>query len=247
MFTYDEPSFERVRRVRLLRLRYLNDDRCTEDAFASALGVEICVLRKIESGREETDFAKASEVLHVSVDHLMSGRIMAEDKFAEPFVFRPHIGSVMHAARMQLRNESGKGERKEYSLKSVAQKLGVSSMELKRIEELNKSKNVVYSVRNARSARTRVHVNERFLRRVSEVLGLELSYIRSLATSSFPLGQEKKAIASKDHQTVRFIEEDNQIKGLVVLTGALTKNDLYDLKQRIEIEVDILRSKSHPK
>lgn len=230
MFTYSEPSYERVRRTRLLRLKYLNDHRCKEEEFAKALGVDVSTLKRIESGRERIDFSKASKILGVSIDYLMSGLIMAEDQFVEPIVHRSQIGSVMHACRI----EQGRKGLKKLTLLAAAAALGkISSMGLKRIEELGSSK--------------RYLGNQQFLCKVANLYKLPLAYVKSLVDASFPRGIDRKKVTAKDESLIRYIRKGGHIEGLVVLKGDLAPSDLESLKQRIEIEVDILRSKSHPK
>jgi transcriptional regulator with XRE-family HTH domain len=225
MYTYREPSFERVRRIRLLRLKYLNDSRCKDENFAKTVGVDTSTLKRIESGREEIAFDKASKILGVTIEYLMSEIIMAEDMFAEPIVHRPQIGSMMHALRIQRAEK----DRKKFTLKAVAAALGkISSMELKRIEELGNSKYLQ---------------DEKFLKKVAELFGVPWDYLKALVETSFPRGKDKKEATSNVCDPVRYIKEGEKIKGLTVLRAGLTTEDMEALKRRIELEIDILRKK----
>ena len=160
----------------------------------------------------------------------MSGLIMAEDQFVEPIVHRSQIGSVMHACRI----EQGRKGLKKLTLLAAAAALGkISSMGLKRIEELGSSK--------------RYLGNQQFLCKVANLYKLPLAYVKSLVDASFPRGIDRKKVTAKDESLIRYIRKGGHIEGLVVLKGDLAPSDLESLKQRIEIEVDILRSKSHPK
>jgi transcriptional regulator with XRE-family HTH domain len=229
MYTYNEPSYERVRRMRLLRLKYLNDYRCKDDEFSEAIGTDVRTLKRIESGREEIDFAKASKVLRVSIDYLMAGKIMAEDQFVEPVVHRSQIGSVMHSCRIERRAKN----RKSFTLKAVAKALNdISSMELKRIEELGSSK----YLRDAK-----------FLKKVARLYELPVDYVESLARDSFLRGDDRIKNVTVNKGIVRLIEKDKIVEGIIIQKGDLSQADLESLKRRIEIEVGILRSKSNQK
>ncbi|MCX5657198.1 MAG: helix-turn-helix transcriptional regulator [Candidatus Omnitrophica bacterium] len=235
MYKYNEPSSERIRRIRLLRLKYLSDNNCKEGKFAKLVGISPEALKKIESGKEEIDsdtFSKLSEILGVSIEHLMHNRIMAEDQFIEPIIHSPQVGSLIHALRMQLMNKADKNNWRKYSLKSAAKDLGISSMELKRIEALSKSKYLS---------------DNKFICKVADLFNIPVAYIKDLVDSSFPRGKEKKEATAKDSNYVSYFKDGEEIRGLVVLRNDLEKKDLETLKKRIELEINFLRSNSYLK
>jgi transcriptional regulator with XRE-family HTH domain len=229
---YVEPSFERIRRIRLVRKKYLKDTNCSDQRFSKLIGIKPIDLKKIESHKKEISlsvFQGCSKIFGVSVDHLVSDKIMWEDQFNEPILFKVQIGSVMHAIRTELALKKGW---RNYSLKSVAEKLGISSMELKRIEEMNKSSHFI---------------DPRFLKKVSEILNLSITYIEDLLGTSFPRGDKRKEAVSKVSDQVHCIKEGGEIKGIIVLKVDLKKDNLEQLQERIKSDIDILHSKSSRK
>ncbi len=233
MQQYTEADFERIRRIRLVRQKYLKDINCSEERFSRLLGIKSNELKKIESGKMAISpdvFQSCSRVFGVSVDHLMSNKIMWEDQFNEPILFSSQIGSVMHAKRIEFGKKCG--DWRDYSLKSVAQKLGISSMELKRIEEMNKSSHFT---------------NPRFLKKVAEILNLPATYIEDLLETSFPRGDDRKKALSKTDDQVRYIRDGKETKGIIVLKDDLSTDNFEQLHDRVKSDVDFLRSKSSRK
>ncbi len=231
---YVEPDFERIRRIRLVKQKYLKDSDCFEERFSRLVRIKLNVLKKIESGKMVISpdvFQGCSRIFGVSADHLMSNKIMWEDQFNEPILFSSQIGSVMHAKRAQFAVEKD-GNWRDYSLKSVAENLGISSMELKRIEEMNKSSHFT---------------NPRFLKKVSEILKLSATYIEDLIETSFPRGDDRKKALLKNDGQVRYLREGKETKGIVVLKDILSTDNFEQLQKRIKLEVDILRGKSSRK
>jgi transcriptional regulator with XRE-family HTH domain len=235
MQQYVEPSFERIRRIRLVRQKYLKDTDCSEERFSKLLKIKPNDLKKIESGREKQTplevFQNCSKILGVSVDHLISNKILWEDQFVEPIMFCPQIGSVMHAIRAQLASDKESNWR-DYSLKSVAVKLGISSMDLKRIEEMNWSNHFE---------------NRELFKKLAEVYNLSVADFQDLYETSFPRGDERREAVSRDNDQVRYIKENGVIKGIIVLKDDLGTDDFAQLHERIKLDVDFLRSKSSRK
>ena len=229
MYKYHEPMYERIRRIRLLRSKYLKDENCSEDKFARYLGIKPGLLRKIELGEEEPStemLSKASKILKVSIEHLLENKIIAEDELTEPITFTPQIGSVIHATRTGLIKASESNWR-QYSLKSVSQKLGVSSMELKRIEDLNGSKNLD---------------DPKFMKKLASLFNLPLTYIMDLRESSFPRGETKKKDISIYSKPVHYLRDGNAVRGIIVLNEKLNKCDFDILEKRIKFEIELLSS-----
>lgn len=231
MYKYSEPMYERIRRIRLLRKKYLKDESCAEDQFAKLLGIKPSLLKRIENSEDIPSaeiLAKISKILKVSIEHLLDNRVMAEDEFAEPITFVPQIGSVIHAERIRNISNARKGDWRKYSLKSVAGKLDMTSMELKRIEDLNKSTKLS---------------DARFLKKLSSIYGLPHTYIKDLTESSFPRGDKKKDAVAACSEAVHYVRDGDKVKGLVVVSDSFSQRDLDVLKKRIEFEVELLRSK----
>ncbi|MCP4649621.1 MAG: helix-turn-helix transcriptional regulator [PVC group bacterium] len=225
MSEYNEPRFERIRRIRLLRLKYLNDKSCSEKEFAKVLNVKVGELKKIESGKIEPNaemLNNLSTALGVSIEHIVSEKLMWEDQSAEPVIYKSQIGSVIHATRIKL----GKTDWKEYSLKSMADKLGISSMELKRIEDLGKSKYLA---------------EKKFLEKVAKNLNVSFDYIKAIAEKSFPRGKDKKHASLKNIDQVFFTNDGAKRNGLLVLGFGLNIKKLEILKKRIELEIELLK------
>ena len=230
MYKYKEQSFERIRRIRLLRLKYLGDTKCKEETFARLLDIEVKDLKKIESGDktiESGKLNKLSELLGVSIEHIVEEKTTLEDLFIEPILLKYQIGSLMHGLRAERINKATKGDWRKYSLKSIAKALGISSMELKRIESLNRSSHFK---------------NEKFLHKVSNMFDVPYNYIRGLTDSSFFRGEDRKEAVAKGPEKIRYTENTHG-KRLVVLVDSLNKKEVEALKKRIEFELDILRSK----
>ena len=225
MTRYHESIGERVRRVRLVRNRYLKDKACTMENFAKGTGVKLTRLKKIESGEIAGILLEEGQVfsnlLGVSSEYIITGETTVEDNAKEKILFTMQIGSMIHEARMRIRNKNkGKG-----SLREIAGKLGITDMDLLRIENLNKS---------------HYYNDENFLRKLSEVLDLDLELIAKVLEISFPRGVEKRKTAYTGKEIIVMLRKDGQVAKIKRFPVEIDEKDYEKLIKRLELELELM-------
>jgi transcriptional regulator with XRE-family HTH domain len=220
---YVETIGERIRRIRLVRRRYLNDMTCSLVSFRKRAGVSEDRMRQIESGELAgillTEGQRFSELLGVSSEYLISGDMTIEDRAREEILFLPQIGSMMHAARMAIASDEKRG------LKSIADRLGINDMDLMRMESLSRSKHFR---------------DDTFLRRVSSVLGLSIEDLRHARENSFPRAGRRKDAAYEGEELVLVLRDRSRVirthRFRAEIDGAVYEN----LVRRLEFELGLL-------
>ena len=225
MAQYHESIGERIRRVRLLRSRYMKDKKCSLDNFSNESGVKLTRIKKIESGEiagillEEGQ--QFSRILRVSPEYITTGKKTLEDDAKEKILFAMQIGSMVHAARMRLKNKN----KTEGSLKVVANKLGVTDMDLLRIENLNKAQ---------------YYNDEKFLQKLSRVLKLNMEDIKNALETSFPRGAEKRKTAYKGKEVVIMLKQDSRVVKINRYPSEINEKDYENLIKRLEFELKLI-------
>lgn len=180
-------------------------------------------MKKIETGEIPgillAEGRKFSEILGVSSEYLMTGDRMLEDKAKEEILFSPQIGSMMHTARMILKKQSGG------SLQLVAEKLGISDMDLMRMEALYRSRHFK---------------DEAFLKKVSKVLTLDIDILKDALEGSFPRGAERKEAAYKGKELVIVLKENSRVIRTKRLKAEVSEKDYENLIRRVEFELELI-------
>lgn len=229
MIKYVEPIGERIRRLRLVRYKYLGDKNCTVDAFGNKAGISRETLKQIESGRvkniDPKIYKKISEALDVSIDYILTGEKTIDDEGKEEILFLPQVGSMIHARRIKLKNEFR--DTKEYSVKSISKKLDITDMALLRIEGLINSKHLKED-------------DNEILKKLSGILQLELEEIKEAASNSFPQGIEKKRCTYVGKEIVIIFKEDSKVIKSDRFPVNITEDDYEKLIKRLEFELDII-------
>lgn len=220
---YRETIGERIRRVRLVRQRYLSDESCRADSFQKRSGISAERMRKIESGEIAgillSEGQKFSDILGVSPEYLMTGEMTVEDRAKEEILFSPQIGSMMHAARMAIRGQGNSG------LKSIAEKVGLRDMDIMRMEALYRSK---------------YFSDETVLKKLSRALGLDIFDMREAIAGSFPRGAVKKDISYDGTELVVILKERSRAVRTHRFRTDLSRKDYEDIIRRLEFELSLL-------
>lgn len=220
---YRETSGERIRRVRLVRRRYLGDKNCDLAAFCRRAGVDEARMMRIESGEVSgillSEGQKFSETLGVSPEYLMTGERSVEDRSKEEILFSPQVGSMMHAARMAMRKDGNSG------LKAIAEKVGLRDMDIMRMESLYRSK---------------YFSDETVLKKLSRVLSLDISDMREAIAGSFPRGEVRKDIAYDGTELVVILKESSRAVRTHRFRAEVSRKDYENIIRRLEFELSLL-------
>jgi transcriptional regulator with XRE-family HTH domain len=227
MKKYVESSAERIRRIRLIRSKYLNEKSFSLDELCEKVGISRSKFSQIESGRVK-DISPVmlkgiSDTLDVSMEYILTGEKTVEDEGREAVLFLPQIGSLIHAKRMELKNKPG--NIKEFSLKAVAGKLGICEMDLLRIETFSKSRHLK---------------DKEFLVKLSEVLQIDPEDIEVAISTSFPQGEEKKQSTYRGKEIVILLKQDSRIYKSKRFPVDISEEAYDQLIKRLEFELGLL-------
>ena len=230
MMQYYESIGERIRRVRLVRSRHMRAKKCSIENFSKETGVELNRLKKIESGEipgillEEGQ--QFSQILGVSSEYIVTGEKTLEDSAKEKILFAMQIGSMIHAARMKLKNQN----KTEGSLKAVANKLGITDMELLRIENFTSSRH---------------YKDENFLQKLSKVLKLNMEDIKKSLETPFPRGTQKRKTAYRGKEVVIMLKQDSRVVKIKRYPVKISERDYENLIKRLDFELELSFPKKH--
>lgn len=222
-----ESISERIRRVRLIRSKYLKEKDFTADTLCSKAGINRHKLKQIESGRikdiNPVMLKEISDALGVSMEYILTGMKTVEDEGKESILFLPQIGSLIHGKRMEFKNKSG--NTKEFSLKEVADRLSIGEMDLLRIETFSKSG----------------HLDKKeFLVKLSDVLKIDMVDIEDAISTSFPLGPEKKKNTYRGKEIVVLLKQDSRITRSKRFPVEISEEEYDKLIKRLEFEFDLM-------
>ena len=222
-----ESISERIRRVRLVRSKYLNEKDFTVDTLSSKSGINRDKLKQIESGRikdiNSVMLKEISDALGVSMEYILTGVKTVEDEGKESILFLPQIGSLIHGKRMEFKNQSN--NMKEFSLKGVADRLGIGEMDLLRIETFSKSKHLE---------------DKEFLAKLSDVLRINMKDIETTISTSFPQGQEKKKNTYRGKEIVVLLKQDSRVTRSKIFPVDISEEEYEKLIKRLEFEFDLM-------
>jgi len=230
METYREAINERIRRLRLVREKYLKDNNCEEERFCKLVDIPyIGILKEIESSTNEKylnndRMKKIADILGVSMTYLVSGTKTAEDMARPEVLFLSQIGSMIHGRRIALK--SGTKDKRKWFLLHAATRLGISSMELKRIEDLYKSA---------------LLEDKKILKKVNDVLGIPLKDLEESLKVSFPRGDERQKVLDRGKELLVCLVDSSGVIRQNKFPAEISDRKYEKLLKRIEIELTLLK------